>query len=493
MEFKGKIIVTNNGTIITPYEKGNAVILEKVTSTYDEVYHKRVEQTGFIMKYNNNTAFITHNNNERWLRNFFPEYEYFHMPKNRPSKMKYGFHLNDNIEPTDIQFNIISEILKDKDKDKKIQKEWFVNLQTGYGKTLLSVYLSSILQYKTLIMCSFRDVLKQWMDTIKNKTNFDMSRVLLIDSSKILLSMFEGNFDADNYDVFICTPSLITKFSKKYGNEKLWKVFEVMGIGLKIFDEAHLNKANIVKINALTNVKYTLYLSADFAQGNLELQKMYYRIFNKTLIIKPSEDDMIDMRYTRAIVVEYNSRPSETETMSIYNKYGFSPQFYIDYQFDKGYVFEVLTYIINNIIKSNQKNYKILILLVNIDHIDILKSILEEKYGDRYIIGRYHSNVNNEEKEYVKSNANIIISTYASFGTGVDVSNIKYVISINQCNKIMDNQAAGRARPMIDGSDVFYFMLIDRGFNYCIKKLKTRLQYLAETKIKDITKIKYNI
>ena len=55
----------------------------------------------------------------------------------------------------------------------------------------------------------------------------------------------------------------------------------------------------------------------------------------------------------------------------------------------------------------------------------------------------------------------------------------------------MLNHASGRARPLPDGSDAFYFMFADMGFSYTKKKLNTRLSYLRQTKIKDIKTVKY--
>ena len=86
-----------------------------------------------------------------------------------------------------------------------------------------------------------------------------------------------------------------------------------------------------------------------------------------------------------------------------------------------------------------------------------------------------------------KNNASIIVATYSSFGTGLDTENIKYVLSPNQCNKVMDNQAAGRARPLADGTNALYFIFIDNGFSYCKRKLRIRLNYLNETKSKTST------
>ena len=89
------------------------------------------------------------------------------------------------------------------------------------------------------------------------------------------------------------------------------------------------------------------------------------------------------------------------------------------------------------------------------------------------------------ERESTREFANVIISTYKSFGTGMDIEDIKYVISLNQCNKITANQAAGRSRTLPDGSDSIYFIVTDTGFKYCRQKTKIVLEYLVEQKLKE--------
>lgn len=485
MNFKGKIYISNNGVTITPYNKKDCEQIERLTSMYDEVYHQRNEVTGFVLKYNDECdAFISHQHNTTYIQNLFPEYEIEYMKENLPIKISHEFGLNSSITPTDIQYDIISKILNTKN-----EKEWFIHLQTAYGKTLLSIYLASIFSYKTMIMCFSVEILSQWIKTIKKKTTFQSDKLLLIDSSKILQGILDETFDYKRYDIFLCTPKILTSFCNKRGYSKLNIIFTKLGIGLKIFDEAHRNMANLIKINASTNVRYTLYLSADFGQADPELEQKYFKIFYKVPIIAPDEKFKETMKYTQAIVVEYNSHPTMEESPSIYNRYGFSPQLYMEYQFKKKIIFDVVDFILKNIQKTKDK-YKTLILLNHIDHVDMMTEYIKEKYPDKSV-GRFHSKVSSDEKEFAKNYSDIIVSTYSSFGTGLDVDHIKYVISLNQSNKIEDNQAAGRARPLKDGSDVFYFIVIDRGFTYCVKKLKIRLAYLYETKIKKVLKLRY--
>lgn len=476
---------TKNGTIITPYKKYQCRDLEYNTSIYDKVYHKAISMTGFVV--NNydgeNDAFITHYLPEDYLATHFRNYQIYNVDEFKATPLSKDFTLNSDIHLTEIQGKIANEIINIKDKR---TKEWFVNLQTGAGKTVLGTYLTSQFGKKTMIICFMRDILKQWKNTYLEKTTIDPYSILEINSSKILDDIYFGNGDYGSYDIFLISPSLITSYLNKNPWTRFGEVIKELGIGLLIFDEGHRNMSAIVKVNAITNVKYTLYLSADYAQGDYHKERLYYNIFKKTRIIKPDGEESKSLKHTKVIVVDYNSKPNVTESTMIFNKYGFSAEYYMDYQLRKGKIYEVLDEIMNMISKVRKPEWKTLILLEHINHVDEVYDYLINHNNDPSMIyGRYHSKISPENKQATIEIANVIISTYKSFGTGMDINSIKYVVSLNQCNKVNANQAAGRSRALPDGSDSIYFLVTDNGFKYCKQKTKVVLAYLSEQKLKE--------
>lgn len=488
MDFKGKIYISTTGTLISPYDKGQCKYLERLTSKYNKTYFRRDEITGYYIEDDSlkEPCFATHLFGTQFIQNLFLQYEVVKLPVKRGRKLGQFFTLNSDITPTDLQFHIINEIVTNHKDD----HQWFVHLTQGFGKTMLSVYLISLFQVRTLIMCYSVDILKQWRDTFYKHTTLNTKRVLLIDDSKILQNIYKKKFPVEDYDIFMCTPGILISYCKKHGYAKLSIVFERMGIGFKIYDEAHRNIANIVKINAFTSIDKTLYLSGDFGQSDKEKQRMYYRMFHGVPVITPPDEVMEELKYTVGVVIEYDSEPSVTDVASVYTKQGFSFYNYMKYQFTKKIYFDVLDFVLKNIFKTNN-GYRILILVNLVNQCDQLYDIVRDRYGDKHTIGRYHGEAPSEEKDFAKDHAEIIVATYQSFGTGVDTTSIKYVISTSVCTKIDDNQASGRARPMPDGSDVYYFMFCDIGFEYSVKKMEDRLNYLKKTKIKKIQKIKY--
>lgn len=485
----GTINITTTGVVISPYYNHQNVYIEKLTSTYDKVRHKRNPFTGFFID-NDKTdlCFITHRHDRLFLKTQFPGYEVNDVKIVNKKQMVEHFRLKDSITPREVQSYIINQIIQNENSH-----QWFVNLSQGLGKTLLSVYLMSYFNVKTLIMCYNKDILYQWRNSMIKNTTINPDRIIIFESSTQLYQIVdhESKYDIE-FDVFLCTPKLLVSFAKNRGYNAINVLFEKLGIGIKIFDEAHRNITNLIKINAFSSVDKTLYLSGDYAQSDYNKEQMYYKIFHNVPILTPTEEMMNTLKYTVGIVVRYNSHPNELEKASLYTNRGFSFYEYMKYQFSKDTFFDTLDFVLSTIKNINTKGYKVLILVNMIEHVDQLTDLLVEKYPLAYDIGRFHSNVSDEDKEYCLNKANLIVSTYQSFSTGIDVTSIKYVISCSVCTKIDDNQASGRARQLADGSDVFYFMFADVGFPYAKKKLNSRLRYLQRTKIKDIQVIDYD-
>lgn len=487
MNSEGRIYVTTTGTEIVPYRKNQNVYLERLTSTYDSVRHRRNPVTGFFLDTpKTEPCFVTHLQNSVFLQAQFPTYQLYRIPPTNPQALSQVIQMNPDITPREVQYEMIQSVLSHQQEN-----QWFIHLSQGLGKTLLTVYLISHFNTKSLILCFDRKILDQWYQTMKDKTDIDPKKILMIPSSSLLKKIVSGDFPVWEYDIFMCTPALLVSFGGKNGFHMLSVLMDKMGIGFKVFDEAHRHIASTIKINAMTSVEKTLYLSGDFGQSDQRKEKLYFNMFHDVPIFKPSQELMNTLKFTVGIVIQYNSEPTELQKMSVYTKRGFSFYNYMKYEFQTEIFFQALEFTMDTIRKTNTNHYKILILLNLVSQVDYLYDWLKERYRDDYKIGRFHNQVPEEEKSYCHDVCDMIVSTYQSFGTGIDVSSIKYVISCSICTKIDDNQASGRARPLPDKSDVFYFMLSDVGFPYTKKKLKERLRYLYETKIKDIHTIKF--
>lgn len=488
-----QIVRTTTGTRFEGYHKKECNNLEYHTSIFNKNAYKRVETTGFCDS--TNETFLTYKMSNEALRYMTAGSKFVDAPVvNTP--VQTGLDLapmESLINLTDIQIPVMNKMTYCSGP------EMFVNLPTAVGKTVLGVHYMSFYNKKTIIFCFRRKVLDQWYQTLISRTTINEKRIQIVSGSKYLERVLDGDIDTSKTDVWLVTPALILTFCNANGWDKLPKLFELMGIGLKIFDEAHRNIGTTVKVNAWTSIAKTIYLSADFNQASYEVRTQFFKIFENVPIIKLSQDVIDTLKHITAVEYIFDSHPSIDETLKIThgnkaNKYHWDHFGYTKYEKSKGILSEHVIAIVNQIIASEQnikcngKPYKILILTNMIDSVDAMYDLLRASGIDRSV-GRCHGNVPKEELLEVPDK-DIIVSTYLAYSTGVDVTmpNFRHVISMCPVDYITANQAAGRNRP-IEGMQSYFWMLVDKGFDFCMSNGTKVLKYLSQSRIGEIKRI----
>ncbi len=472
---------TRMGCLVQPYKPRQSYLLEQNTGQYDNVYHRYVEYVGFKIPYNGTLCYVTYNRTYDFLKRALPEYEITEAKHNEIKFFSEDIQLKGIKEFKPAQSELIGSI--DQSIKLKNERVWFIHLQTAGGKTLLATYYATKFSMKTMVMCFSDNILRQWVETFETKTTIDPRRMIRL-TGNLMDRLLAGEISPYQYDVYFATPTLIDRWANsRVDFKRVSDFFDRVGIGFLIYDEAHRNVSSVVRLVSVVNPRYQMYLSADFGQGEFNRELQFKSIFKMVPILEPTEQVQRSMKYTKLVVVEYNTYPNAIEKEEPFNRFGYDGTSFMRYEFRKGILQNVILHIIKTFLNV-ELHHRMLILFMNIEHVDIVHEDLSKRFPN-YKVGKYYADLPQEEKDYVKDNADIIIATYGSFSTGLDTHNIKYVLSCNQCNKVQDNQAAGRSRPLPDGTDSVYFLLVDMGFSYCRTKLKNRLFYLQETKSKD--------
>lgn len=485
-------IFTTTGMQIKPFRPTKAGMILKARSVWMNATHQAKPVTAYVMKDDTSKRLVTYNCHKTWLEQNIPDIVISEMPPNHKEMVGHEFALNADVMPNEIQASAAQAILDNNFKTA------FFNIPTGVGKTLLAIYLTSLLGCKGWAMCHRQMVLEQWVATMADKTTFDIKRIKVVKSSKDLSKMAFGEFPVEKYDFYLSTPMLLTSFAKNYGLDMLNEAMDACGIGVKFFDEARYNVGNIVKINALTNIERTYYLSADFGQPDPQTELLYKKMFNSVPIIRPRKERIKSDYYTVGVLVRYNTHPSFNEIEGCFGKFGFDRHKFMEYTLNEDAFYHAFTSVMDTIRKTEKDgNHKTLILCNLIEQVDFLRDWLiayYEKTDPNYPqnIVRFHSEMPHEEKVAALEWGKIIVSTYQSMGVGVDVYGIRHVVSLVPVNGIEDNQAAGRARRLPNGEDCFYYIFVDDGFEYVKKKLPARIAYLQDEKLKKTVSIKYS-
>ena len=306
----------------------------------------------------------------------------------------------------------------------------------------------------------------------------DMKRVCELDT-KTMTDILNDEFDTDRYHIFVVVHRSVQNFAKENGWSSLGLLFRKIGIGLKIFDEAHREFSNTTYIECYTNTAKTLYLTATRKLSDPQANYIYQRLF-----VDMPKFDQASLGYTdhkkhiTMLAVFYNSNPSLTCMKECKTNAGFSAVKHSLYQIEvDNKFFSILSKLVNKF--SVEKGFRTLILVSRIVACDVIKTYLKEIFPD-VTVGVYNSKVSDEEKDRVFYNDHIIVSTNRSLGEAVTIPKLQFVLNCEAHNNYGD-QASGRLRKFDENKKYIYAELIDEGFPSIRAQWKNRKK-LYETK-----------
>lgn len=318
--------------------------------------------------------------------------------------------------------------------------------------TFIALYSAAQLGLKPLIVAPTSLLKNQWIENIVE---------LGIDKNDIATKIW----DAPDKKVCVVTISSLELAIRDDWN-RLLKTLDQSGFGIKVIDEAHLHLKGMLKFDALCNIKHNWYLSATLGRSDAKED----RILNRALkdaerFVGNSSYEEYQTEYVQVYFQDIYYFPS-TKLCNDYFKYG-----------SKGlirasYYKMLLNYrggnpFINNLITLMKRtkqllNYDGKILLL-VPLIDILKRLYEvmkkDPYFSKYKFAIVEGHLSMAERREAME-ANFILSTSLSMGTGVDVSNLGAVINFDQyASPIITEQIFGRLRDR--GKETYYIDVCD--------------------------------
>lgn len=343
-----------------------------------------------------------------------------------------------------------------------------VNLSTGKGKTYLSIAMASYYEYPTIIISPSSGWNEQWIERFLEYCDVSKKETCNIQGSAMINKLLKVS--DPNYKFYVVTHSTLQSYASTYGWDAIGDLFNHLRIGIKVFDEAHMNFINTSLIDAHTNVYRTYYLTATPSRSNEDEAKVYYKYFKNV----PSIDlfDEENDPHTKYIAIKFNSHPTVYEVNRLKNQYGLDINGYIDYLSEKPIFYQIARIMVDLGIKCNGK-----VLF----YIGTNKAVLKfydwfrmnySEFADD--IGIYTSIVKDaKEKETVK-NKRFIISTLKSAGAALDIKGLKMTVVLNNPFKslVLAQQSLGRTRD----PNTFYIECVDTGFSYTNKFYRYKKQ-----------------
>lgn len=469
-----KIIVKHTHIEITNYNMGDSTSLEKAFSIYDKVTHQSYFKA---IRYDeqNKVLSVPRGIDIPLLERWFQEEAY----------IDYDSDIFDHTEPTmikylprdDVQKTALKFIIGEGDyRYTKNRSQLNINLNTGAGKTYITVSYMAYACVRGMIITSSLGWLEQWKKDMIEYTDMTAKDIYFISGSSNILAIM--NRDMSKYKAFLVSHNTLKSYGDTYGWDKVGELFKHLKIGLKVYDEAHLNFDNICDIDFSTNTKKTLYLTATPARSDDDENAIYQLSFKNVPAIDLFNQET-DPR-TKYIAIKFNSRPTPQEQSMCMNSYGFDRNKYVNYLSTRPNFYLVLHLILD---MAKKVDGKVLIYIGINKTIDEIYNYILSYYPElTNSIGIFTSTVTENKKEQLDKK--IILSTTKSCGAAIDIKGLKLTVVLAEPFKseVLARQTLGRTRDR----NTVYVEVVDEGFQptrrYYTKKLPIFEKYATECK-----------
>jgi hypothetical protein len=458
MKIMSKITIRNSCIIIDDYELGQCRELERNFMVYDPVAHT-YDRFGMWYDEDMGRLYLPRGLDVWKIKQYLKQEIVY---KEKPNDFQTIDNMMLKYKPRDEQQKEALRFMVgvNEYEANASEPQLSVNLNTGKGKTYCSIAAISILKAKTMIITASVTLLKQWRDNILEYTNLKDKDVLKIEGSHMLnMILVNRSVRASEAKIFLCTHATLRSFGEVYAWERLNDIFLNLGIGIKIFDEAHTNYDNMIMTDFFTNVAKTYYVTATPARSNFRENRIYQLSMKNV----PGIDlfDAVNDPHTEYIAIKYNSRPTPKQISQCRNSYGLDRSKYTNYVTQQPNFYYMLRIIMDLVIRSDGRS---------LFYIGTNEGILRVYYwiGTNYPeflgdIGIYSSLVPPEAK-YKEKGKKLLLSTTKSAGLGEHIEGLKMTIVLAEPFKseVIARQTLGRTRD----NDTVYIELVDLGFKW---------------------------
>ena len=231
---RNSIIIRNVDLESKEYEK-----FFKAFSIYDEIYHKYFSNVITVI---GNDIYVPSTISIKSIQNYFKDKQLVYNFANTAKNEKLSF-VTKHKPRNELQLEAIAFLSKMK-KDKNNHQR-FLSLATGSGKTFVSITMVGIIGLKAMIIVDRQELAEQWNREFINHTNIDPERIKILSGKDSIKDAIKNN---KQYDVYIAMHRTLGMLLEEDSNS-VNLLMNKLKIGLRIFDEAHLNMKNMCQIN----------------------------------------------------------------------------------------------------------------------------------------------------------------------------------------------------------------------------------------------------
>ena len=438
-----KIEVRPTCVVVNDYSIGDNPQLEKSFTVYDKVTHTFYYKSIF---YNNETSqlFLPRGidipylerlfNVKAWSEHSCDPFEY----NSEQVLLRYG--------PKDErQMEAMKFLLgQDNYSPNRNMSQLMLTLDTGAGKTYLGIAYIAAMNIRGIIITGSIGWLDQWKTRLREHTNMNSKDIYFIQGAGSITSLMKkSKQELAQYKVYLVSHSTISSLIERQGKDSVRELFVHLGIGIKIFDEAHLYFDSMSTIDFNTNTFKTVYMTATPNRGNKDEDKIFHLYFKNVPNITMFDPD--NDPHTHYIALRYNSRMSPRDISRCGNIYGFNKNSYANLIVLNKH-FDYMCRIVFDLIKDMPG--RVLMFLASNQAIQIMYDWIYCNYPEYTgLVGIYTSINPNKSRALCNK---IILTTSQSAGAALDLPGLFCSVQLAEPMKSPPQckQRFGRTRAM---------------------------------------------
>lgn len=482
---KPPIIIKNTMMLVQNYDLGEALKLENSLSYWNRYTHSMVP-LGYDYDVDKRELYLPRGMDVNYVKHTLDRVTHIEhsVDKHDTIEMNVINSPRNNVQQRSIEFLTGTGEFT----GVKGSAQLALTLTTGTGKTFCTVTAIAQLRKRSLILTHNKRIKDQWETEFLTHSDIKPEEICHITGTKgieaVMKRLTNKRMKVSNpYKVFICTRRTLTTYGKKYGWDMLGDFINMLSVGVKVYDEAHLEFEAIRNIDFHTNTWKTFYLTANLEKSDYKEHRVFKTYFQH---IPEFGRDVSEMEMEKNIIylpVLYDSKPEYGETLGLFTGRGLSVTKYADYMMDNRMFRKVFEEMFLKFLGMETMQGKILIMSSSIVSTEKMADFVREITENRYSVGTYHSEMDPDEREENLESCAIICTTPKALGTGTDIANLRLVINTEPYkSRVTANQISGRLRNTNDKIGGMYVEFVDMAIDTCREFYKERLKFF-KTKV----------
>lgn len=454
-----KIVIYRTHIEITDYDIGDCPPIEKTFSVFDIITHKRVPK-GMIYDSKNRILMLPRGIDigylERMLQVTTSKVITDIDPIGDTGQIMLKYKPRDNVQKEAIKFMLSSGEYYRNENSTMLS----VNLNTGKGKTYCAIAVMAFIQMRSIVITDSVGWLNQWKNFIIEYTDITADEIYLISGAPSFAMLY--NRDISQYKVILSTHSTLKSIGDKQGWDKIRDFFKYCQIGVKFYDEAHLNFDNMFQIDCYSNTFITYYLTATPSRSDQGEDIIFQYYFKNVPSINLFDED--NDPHTKYAAIRFNSHPTPSNISECKGKYGLNRIKYIDYLIRTPNFEKILIVLVNMAINKPGKH---LFYVGTNDAILYVREMIYKHFPSLIgCVGIYTSIIPADRKK-AELEKKIVLSTTKSAGAAMDIKGLVETVNLAEPfkSKVLAQQTLGRTRD--DGT--MYKDVVDTAFYYTRK------------------------